>query len=44
MGSQKSNGRFYHVVVMLRGSEAKKALFVDMGAKELRWRFVRPYK
>lgn len=44
MASQESSGCYHHVIVVLKGSEAKRALFVDMSAKELRRRFVRPYK
>lgn len=44
MASQESSGRYHHVIVVLKGSEAKRALFVDMSAKELKRRFVRPYK
>lgn len=44
MEDQKQSGRFHHVIVVLKASEVKKALFVDMSAQELRRRFVRPYK
>jgi hypothetical protein len=44
MKGQTQCGRFHHVIVVLKGSEAKRALFVDMSAKELRRCFVRPYK
>jgi hypothetical protein len=44
MEGQTQSGRFHHVIVVLKGSEAKRALFVDMSAKELRRCFVRPYK
>jgi hypothetical protein len=44
MAAPDSNGRFHHVIVMLKGSDKKSALFVDLSAGELRRRFVRPYK
>lgn len=40
----QSSGRFHHVIVLLKGSDKKKALFTDLTAVELKRRFVRPYK
>lgn len=44
MAEIQSSGRFHHVIVLLKGSDKKKALFTDLTAAELKRRFVRPYK
>jgi len=44
MADQKSSGRYHHVFVTTKGAEQKQALFVDLSAKELKTRFVRPYR
>ncbi|KOQ70079.1 hypothetical protein [Stenotrophomonas maltophilia] len=44
MASHRSTGSFHHVIVLLKGSDKKAALFTDLTAAELKRRFVRPYK
>jgi len=44
MASHRSDERFHHVIVALNGRDKKQALFVDLPARELNRRFVRPYK
>ncbi|MFW9437080.1 hypothetical protein ACE8C5_00325 [Xanthomonas euvesicatoria] len=44
MAEIQSSGRFHHVIVKLKGSDKKKALFTDLAAGDLKRRFVRPYK
>lgn len=44
MASHHGTGSFHHVIVMLKGSDKKKALFTDLAAGDLKRRFVRPYK
>lgn len=44
MARHHSDGRFHHVIVALKGRDKKQALFVDLSARELNRRFVRPYK
>ncbi len=44
MASHRSDERFHHVIVALKGRDKKRALFVDLPARELNRRFVRPYK
>ncbi len=44
MASHRGDERFHHVIVALNGREKRQALFVDLPARELNRRFVRPYK
>ena len=44
MAGHRSDERFHHVIVALKGRDKKQALFVDLPARELNRRFVRPYK
>ncbi len=44
MARHRSHERFHHVIVALKGRDKKQALFVDLPARELNRRFVRPYK
>ena len=44
MAEIQSGGCFHHVIVLLKGSDKKRALFTDLTATELKRRFVRPYK
>lgn len=44
MAEIQSGGCFHHVIVLLKGSDKKRALFNDLTAAELKRRFVRPYK
>lgn len=44
MTASESKEAFHHVFVTLKGSDKKQALFVDLTPRDLKKRFVRPYK